>query len=165
MPRANNHKLCFGGTEIYFRLLLIQETRSGIVAAETGDISVVGIHSRRARIQTIWQTIYIVQEKKRTDYRPLRYATIQRAWARQLIVYITPLLPVSQVRFKTFQSVLINAVLVLYSWSIQSKAFFKSTIITPLGRPLSILTHKLSFVSSADRCLINHFHSQMFGHG
>ena len=35
MPRANNHKLCFGDTEIYFRSLLISKTRSGIEAAET----------------------------------------------------------------------------------------------------------------------------------
>ena len=48
---------------------------------------------------------------------------------------------------------MINAILSKFffriiSWSIVSKAFFKSIKITPLRRPLSILTHQLSFVSN-----------------
>ena len=34
----------------------------------------------------------------------------------------------------------------IISWSLVSKAFFKSMKITPLRTPLSILTHQLSFV-------------------
>ena len=82
-----------------------------------------------------------------------RYATIQRDRSRQMIVYVTPLHTVSQVRFKPFKDDLINAVfskffLRIISWSVVSKASFKSIKITPLRRPLLILTHQLSFVSN-----------------